>query len=159
MFFTKRFIGFRISDNAICKAANIVDRNIVEGIAAMVPITVEGYDFIIKWAIVCIGRDNVEGLEVLYHLPHDIAILIHDGEVLAHFVDILWTLVGIVGGGEQRNIMPCLFAYERTFSKPRSCAGVKNDITNVIKERLFSYAGRFSIEYHDVSHSEYLLSI
>ena len=125
----------------------------------MIPITVEGYDFIIKWTIICIGGNDIESLEVFYHLSHNIAILIHNGEVLAHLVDIFWTLVGIISGGEQGYIMPGLFAYERTFGKPFLCVGIKNDIANVIKERLFSYAGRFSIEYHNVVHSEYLLSI
>jgi hypothetical protein len=127
---------------------NIFHRYGIKRIVTLVPITIKSKNFLIERRVISESNLNLIVTKVPDHLLADISELVHCGGARPHCRDVQRTLVRIVGGREQRQIVPNLFHDIGTAAEGRPVLGINHNITNIIAERLVQGSG-FSVEYTD----------
>jgi len=127
---------------------NIFHGDGVKRIVTLVPIAIKSKNFLIERGVISEGDFNLMVTKVPDHLLANVSELVHCGGARPHCRDVQGTLVRIVGGREQRQIVPNLFHDIGAAAEGSPAFGINDNIADIIAERLVQGRG-FSVEYAD----------
>ena len=99
------------------------------------------------------------GINVTLHLPHDVAPLVHHSSLATHRGYIDGTLLSVVGGGEQGDVVPNLLNHEVAANQRFAGFGIQHRVAHVVAEGLLADARRLRIKHHNLSHCCFLLAL
>lgn len=142
-------VGFGEGDFTMNISTNIVNGQGVKRIDTLEPIAVELKDLYIKRGVVGIAIGDFKLFNISVHLLGNVAKLAEGAGLATHTADIDFSLVCVVGGGEQHRVVPYLFYNKVTLDYNGGGVRIVDNITDIVTKRLFKVGG-FGVKYNDI---------